>query len=235
VETFLKQNYSLITHSVELLAVLIALLCYKKYKLTSGKYFIYFLFYVFVIDLLGEYPSFYNTFEWLTTVQNSVFRYNYWLFTIFYILGSIVFYMFYYHKILKNKTHKIIVLAVGILSLVISIIYIACNTAQFFNGFLPLISVLAAFSIITFTTCYFIELLQSDKMLRFYKILDFYISIALLFWWLITTPVIFYGIYNSDEDWNFVILKWQIFLFSNIMMYLTFTFGLLISRPHEND
>ena len=124
-------------------------------------------------------------------------------------------------------------LVVGVLSLLSSITYIVCHIDQFFKGILPIISVLAALSIITYTTCYFIELLQSDKLLNFYNLFNFYICIAFFFWWLITTPVLFYGVYNSEEDWNFVILKWQIFLFSNILMYLTYAFGLLISKPHE--
>jgi len=139
--------------------------------------------------------------------------------------------MFYYIKILKNKTHKKIVISTGVLNLIISILYIISRLDLFFVSFLPLVSVLAAFSIIVFTTCYFIELLQSDSILMFYKLLDFYISIAIFIWWLITTPVVFYGVYNSNKDWDFVILKWEIFLISNIFMYLTFTIGLILSKP----
>ena len=50
-EEFLKQYYALITYGVELLAAVTGLLCLKKYKTTAAKYFIYFLVYVFILEL----------------------------------------------------------------------------------------------------------------------------------------------------------------------------------------
>ncbi|QXP58499.1 hypothetical protein [Olleya sp. HaHaR_3_96] len=232
-ETFLRQNYGAITHGVELLAVLVGLFCYKKFRLTAARYFIFFLLYVFTIDLIGEYPNFYDQIEWLSIIRYSKFHYNYWLFTVFYILGSILFFMFYYSKILKNKTYQTTVIIIGSVNFIIAVIYIVFNIDAFFIKFLPLLNVLACISILVGTIFYFIELLQSNKILNFYIFLDFYISIALFFWWIVTTPVIFYGVYNSFEDLDFVLLKWQIFLFSNVLMYLIFAFGLLISKTEK--
>ncbi|WP_282070024.1 hypothetical protein [Olleya namhaensis] len=234
-ETFLKQNYTIITHGIEFLAVLVGILCLKKYKRTTARYFIYFLIYVFCVDFIGLYPSMYGKIEWLSVVKNSRFQYNYWLFTIFYILGSILFFMFYFNKILINKTYKTAVLLIGSISFIIAVFYIVFNIDLFFIGFLPLLSVLGCMSILAYTIFYFIELLQSTKILNFYKLLDFYISIALFFWWLITTPVVFYSVYNSTEDWDFVFLKWQIFMFSNLFMYLTYAIGLIVSKPITED
>lgn len=215
--------------------MLIGILCLKKYKRTTARYFIYFLIYVFCIDFIGLYPSMYDKIEWLSVVRNSIFRYNYWLFSIFYILGSILFFMFYYNKILNNKMHKTAVLLIGSISFIIAVCYIVFNIDVFFIRFLPLLSVFACMAILAYTIFYFIELLQSTKILIFYKLLDFYISIALFFWWLIITPVIFYSVYNTTEDWDFVFLKWQIFMFSNLFMYLTYAIGLIVSKPLAED
>ena len=141
--------------------------------------------------------------------------------------------MFYYSKILKNKTYQTTVIIIGSVNFIIAVIYIVFNIDAFFIKFLPLLNVLACISILVGTIFYFIELLQSNKILNFYIFLDFYISIALFFWWIVTTPVIFYGVYNSFEDLDFVLLKWQIFLFSNVLMYLIFAFGLLISKTEK--
>ena len=76
-------------------------------------------------------------------------------------------------------------------------------------------------------------MLQSYKVLNFYNELYFYISSAFLIWYLITTPLIFYQIYFSTADWSFIFLKWQIFLFANVFMYLTFTFALIYCKPEK--
>ncbi|WP_452224589.1 hypothetical protein [Lacinutrix chionoecetis] len=232
-EEFLRQNYSLITHSVEVLAAITGIIFFKKYKLVAAKYFILFLVYAAIVDFIGEYPNLYNKWNWLSALKASKFRYNYWFFSIFYILACVVFYCFYYNKVLRNKTFKKTSILICVSTIAFSIVYIAFNIEDFFIGFIPLICVLSALSILIYTIFYFIEVLQSDKILKFYKSINFYISIGIFFWWLITTPVIFYGVYNSNEDWNFVLLKWQIYLFANIFMYITFTIGLIVSKPEE--
>ena len=90
-----------------------------------------------------------------------------------------------------------------------------------------------ALIILLCTIFYFIEILQSEKILIFYKSLNFYISAAIFIWWLIVTPIVFYDIYMSNSDWNFIFLRWQIYLFANIIMYLTFTFALIWYKPEK--
>jgi hypothetical protein len=48
--------------------------------------------------------------------------------------------------------------------------------------------------------------------------------------------LVFYDIYNTNGDWNFIFLKWQIYLSANVFMYLTFTFALIFCKPDiKND
>ena len=77
------------------------------------------------------------------------------------------------------------------------------------------------------------EILLSDTILVFYKSINFYISVAILIWWLIITPIVFFEKYNTTSDWDYVFLKWQIKLFANICMYLTFTFALIFCKPEN--
>ena len=97
--------------------------------------------------------------------------------------------------------------------------------------FFLILDILGSLIIFLCTVFYFFEILQSDNILTFYKLLNFYISTAIFIWWLIITPLVFYDIYNSNYDWNFIFLKWQIYLFANIFMYSTFTFALIFCKP----
>lgn len=237
---FIKQNYFFITHTIELLAAVIGLLLYKKYKPTAAKYFIYFLVYLTICDFIGLYTKFVKPDKFLNFLIGTVFEKNYWWTTSYWKVGAILFFAFYYYKILKIKRFRSIIKFNSYIFLVFSIIYIALNWHDFFVRFFPIISILGAVIILMCAVFYFIEILQSDKILTFYRSINFYISSAIFTWWLIITPIVFYDIYysydikNSFNDRNFAILRQGIYLFANIFMYLTYTFALIWCKP-END
>ncbi len=239
-DEFLKQNYSFITLSVELLAAVVGLLFYKKYKSTAAKYFIYFLIYLTVCDFICSYTWYVHPKKVFGFLIGTVFEKNYWWSTLYWVIGAILFFSFYYYKILKNKTYKNIVKYSGYTFFVFSIVYIILNWDDYFIRFFPVIGILGAIIIFICAVLYFIETLLSDKILTFYRSLSFYISVAIFIWWLIITPLTFYDIYftyevgSPNRDWNFIFLKWEIYLFANIFMYLTYTFALIWCKP-END
>lgn len=231
---FLLKYYNNITFSVEILAAVTGLILYKKYKPTAAKYFIWFLIYLSICDFLNTYVYYIANNSFLSFLKGTVFVWNYWWTTLYWEIGAIVFFSFYYHKILNNSKFKKTVLYFGYIFFVFSVVYILNNWEDYFVRFFPIISILGALIIFLCAVFYFIEILQSDKILTFYTSINFYISSAIFIWWLIITPLVFYDIYNSNKDWNFIFLKWQIYLFANIFMYLTFTFALIWCKPEKN-
>lgn len=230
---FLLEYNNTITFCVEILAAVTGLMLYKKYKPTAAKYFICFLVYLSICDLLNTYV-YYIKDGFLSFLEDTVFIRNFWWTTLYWEIGAILFFSFYYFKILINESFKIIIKYGSYSFLIFSMIYILLNWDDYFIGFFPIIGVLGAVIIFLCTTFYFYEILNSEKILTFYKSLNFYISAAIFIWWLITTPLVFYDIYNSHYDWNFIFLKWQIYLFANIVMYLTFTFALIFCKPEAD-
>ncbi|MBP0905086.1 hypothetical protein ACFSKN_15610 [Mariniflexile gromovii] len=230
---FLLEYYNTITFSVEILAAVTGLLLYKKYKLTAAKFFIYFLVYLSACDFFNTYVHYIQNNGFLSFLEGTVFVRNFWWSTLYWKIGAILFFCFYYHKILSTDLFKILIKYSGLVFFVFSIGYIFLNWDDFFVRFFPIISVLGAVIIFMCTVFYFIEILQSEKILSFYKSINFYISSAIFIWWLIISPLVFYDIYNSNYDWNFIFLKWQIYLFANIIMYSTFTFALIFCKPDE--
>src|SRR5690606_16038709 len=166
---------------------------------------------------------------------DTVFIRNFWWTTFYWKIGAILFFSFYYHGILANKRFKMILKYSGYSFLIFSSIYVLCNWDAYFVQFFPIISILGAVIVFLCTAFYFFEILNSEKILTFYRSIDFYISAAIFIWWLIITPLVFYDIYNSHSDWKFIFLKWQIYLFANIVMYLTFTCALVFCKPDKNN
>lgn len=230
---FLLSNYSVLTHLAELMAAVTGILLYKKYKLKHAKYFIWFLVYLFVCDSLGSYKKYVND-GFLYFLKGTVFEKNFWWSTLSWKVGAILFFSFYYSRILKTKAFKFYVKISGILFFFFCVIYIGLNWNDFFIRFFPVISITGTMVVFLCTVLYFIEILLSERILTFYKSLNFYISMAIFIWWLIITPLVFYDLYVSNDDRNLSILKMEIYLFSNIFMYSTFTFALIWCKP-END
>lgn len=231
---FLLEYKYLITYSIEILAAVTGLLLYKKYKFTAAKFFIWFLVYLAICDFIGSYVKYVNNDGFFSFLEGTLLKRNFWWTTLYWKIGAILFFSFYYYKILTKKSFKTVVKFCGYSFLLFSVIYILFNWEDYFVRFFPVISIIGAIIIFLCTIFYFIEILLSDKILTFYKSLNFYISAAIFIWWLIITPLVFYDIYNSHYDWNFIFLKWQIYLFANIVMYLTFTFALIWCRPQKN-
>jgi hypothetical protein len=231
VEQFLRNNYSFLIHLIEIISALIGIICYKKYKHTYVKYFVFYLIYIALIELIGAYPKHLIRLDLFNVIEGTIFEKNRWWFTIFWKIGGIMFFWFYFQKILKTELYIKVIKYFGLLFLIFSICNIIINFNYFFSHSLPSISIFGTLIILLCTIFYFIEVLQSNRILTFYKSLNFYIAVTIFIWWLIITPLVFYDIYFSTADWDFVILKWQIYLFSNFFMYLIFAIALIVSKP----
>tara|TARA_R110002096_G_scaffold148822_1_gene309947 strand:+ start:20135 stop:20857 length:723 start_codon:yes stop_codon:yes gene_type:complete len=237
VKEFLLDNYFFLTHTIEAISALTGLLVFFSYKNSTSKYFIYFLVYLTLCDFVTGYTKLVDPDKMLSFLLGSLIEKNYWFSTLYWKIGAIVFFSFYYQKILKTKVYKNIIKYSGYSFFVFSIIYILLNWQAFFVSFFPIISVLGAAIVFLCTVLYFVEILQTNKLLTFYKSLDFYISAAIFIWWLIITPIVFYDNYTTyqvgvyERDWNYIHLKRLIYLSANIFMYSTFTFALIYCRP----
>ena len=231
---FLTSNFNFIIYGFELLAAIVGILCYKKFKNTATLYFIYFLVYLSICDFLGSYTYYIANNGFFSFLKGTLFVKNYWWFTLFWEVLAIVFFTYYYNRILENDKFKGVIKYSAFAFILFSVVYIGLNIGAYLNSSLPIISILGAIIIFLCAGFYFIEILLSDKVLEFYKSINFYISVAIFFWWLIITPIVFFEKYNSTSDWDFVFLKWQIILFANISMYLTFTFALIFCKPFND-
>ena len=230
-EEFFKENYSVLSVVCTFIAAVSGLISYKKYKETAATFFIKILVFLFIVELVGFYSSCYKYFSFLEPVYNSVFRQNYWWYTLSFDVMAIVLFSMLFQKVIINKVY-INILKYGTYCFVLfSLVYLIYNRDVFFFQFFPVIQILGAFIILSCSVFYFIELLLSENILRFYKSVYFYIAIAIFIWWIVVTPLTFYDVYMVNSDWNYIILKWQIYLSLNFFMYVLFSVGLFVSKP----
>lgn len=230
---FLLKMYLPITYTVELLAVFFGILNYKKFKGTPVAYFIIFLCIVVLQEVFSAYTLLIEDGP-LYFLEGTVFEKNRWSGKIVWIIGGGLFYAYFYKKILNGKTFKITLTVLSYILIITIVLLILIDYRAFFLKSQPVLNILAAIIIVLGSVFYYIEILKSNNVLTFYNSIYFYISSANLLWWLLITPVIFFDVYFNTEDWNFIILKWQIYLFANIFMYLTFAFALNYCKP-EHD
>lgn len=234
---FLLDNYSFLYRFIIAFSAITGLLCYKKYKNETTKYFIWFLVYILLFELFAGYPSYIKNYSSLQSIneylKGTKFETNYWVYNLFWNILSTVFLSFYFFKIIKSQRYKLIVKSVTSIFILFSIVYISFNFDSFFNSSIIPIKLFAAGLVLLNVIFYLIEILNGDKILTFYKSFNFYVSAALLIWWLVTTPVVFYQIYFSKADLSFVYLRWQIFLLANYFLYSAYTFALIYCKPEH--
>lgn len=230
---FIFKHNSLITHSIEAIAAITGLLYLKKFKGTPAIAFIGILLYLFLIDTLGGYPQYYGTFDFLEPIKNSRFYKNSWWYTVFFDIIAVFLFCLFYLKVLKKKKHRLIIKYVAFVYLIVSLITIYNNFDLLFLVAFPILYVFSAIIIILCSIFYFIEIIETDAIIVFYKSIYFYISVAIFVWWLVITPLVFYDKYFILSDRDFMILKRSIYIFSNIFMYTTFVIGLIVSKPEE--
>ena len=237
-EEFLRENFSFLNKFVEIIAATVAIIVYRKYKYSSVKYFLWFLIYVFIVELIGGYTVYVAKFSFLSNIkealEDTLIEKNYWWYNTFWGIGSVLFYSFYFEKIVENKLYKKILNYSRKIYLVFELGYIIFNTDLFFNSSIAVVKMLGATIVLLSTILFFVEILKSEKVLVFYRSINFYIAATVFVWFLIRTPIVFYDVYFTTNDWDYVILKAAIILVTNMFMYLTFSIALLCCKLQNN-
>ncbi|OIQ24018.1 hypothetical protein [Lacinutrix sp. MedPE-SW] len=234
---FFIAYYSIIIKALEILAAVTGIICFKKFKGHHERYFIYFLIYILFVENIGSYTIYINKYESLRFIKElvagTIFQKNYWWYQIFWVSGSALFLCFYYYKIEKNKNAKKNISRLGYVFLLISILLIVFKSQTLKNNNIEILDVLSFITILLLIINYFFQTLNTEKILKFYYNLTFYISCGFLIFIILITPLTFFESYFNTSDWNFIILKWQIMFFANVFMYSTFTVGLIVSKPNK--
>ena len=172
------------------------------------------------------YPLFiyYNDFDypWFKWIKSSSFANNSWLYNIHSYM-VVVMIGLYYWRLIKTVKYRFIIR---------SLIILFCFMASFYALFKKEIELPAKLDyfleeivIITCIILYFLELLKSNKFLKFYYSIHFYISAGLFIWYLCVMPIFLFDKFFTELNMLFRDFRILTILFFNIILYLCLTFG----------
>ena len=233
---FILKNYSLLTRLLEAIPVIVGFMFFNKYKSTRVIYFIYFLLFVLLGEIIARYPGYLNTetFKWLKSlVFGTVFQRNYWWYTIFWVIGSSVFYAFYFHNSIKVKLFRGLIKWITISFVIASIFYLSFYWDNLRNSSSYFINVYSLINLLVIIVLFFLDILTSSVHIKLYKQIDFHIAFILLIWWLIITPLMFFNDYFNALDEQYTNLQWFIRFFANVFMYIGFSLVLIFGKPEN--
>ncbi|RZS98921.1 hypothetical protein EV197_0122 [Aquimarina brevivitae] len=157
----------------ELLALITAVIYFYKYKNTALRYFLLLLAYIFLNDSLGMF------------VREYITDYNAVLYNSYYVINFSFWFLLYryYLKITFNKKIVLSFFLIYIISFIIN---------GFFENYLidyqRLPYIIAALFLIITIVIYFIEVLNSQKVLHTKNNLLFWISVGLLIYYVGNLP-----------------------------------------------
>lgn len=228
---FLFEYYTLLTKSFEILALVVGIIVYKKYKHTRIAYFIWFLGWIVFVETIGNYPTYLKNFGLFHFIEGTLIERNYWWFTLFWTSASTIFYSWLLSKQYVSVSLRRIIKYGSYLYILVLLLTVILDHKSLFHSDISHLRVLNVSLIILSSIFYFFDLLISDKLLNASSSIYFYIACIILIWWLVTLPLAFFEPYFNQADWGFITIKWTVMLTANILMYSAFAFALVWCEP----
>jgi len=197
-----------------LITAILAVISYHKYRLSHERYFLFFLWYVFLLECVGAVMGD------ILKIDNTAL-YN------VYTITSMLFYFFWYHSILKKKSYKKIVLFFGVLLIIVAFFNMWIEPWDVYHSYTFLTGALC---LLVLTLFHFNQLLNSNEVLKIKYKLSFWISTALILFHVGMIPLFFLAKYTGIDG-----LKYLIILLSlNFVLYGCYIVGFLWTKKEYN-
>lgn len=195
--------------SLQYLTLLLSIVFYSNYKrYTFYKYFILYILVIAIFDILARTVFILN---------------NITLFNVYTFFEFNSFALIYYHLIKEKIRLKIL----KILVICFNVVYFFSFCFDFYILYtIPLEGVVNSVIVILF----FLEILNSERILNYKKLFSFWISVSFLIFYLTSVP--FWSLYYSsifETRAMFPIIYYLVTVYQ-----LTFIYGLLVCRKTEN-
>lgn len=199
---------------LELLAAIFATIHFKKYAFSKERYFLYFLWFTFVMDSIGVVSKAISG-EELT-----------WLYAIF-TPTCYIFYFIWYYRVLQRKMFKRTTIAFTVVFIIISLLTYIFPNELTGKGYA---FVTGAIGLLVLTFFHFYQLLNSDEVLIVKYKLSFWISTALLLFYMGIIPLILLASYLDIKGTSNAI----ILLTLNVILYGCYVIGFIWTKKEYN-
>ena len=234
---YILENKVYVNYVMELLAAIAgSIYIYKSVtKSKNQELFVKFLWSVLIIDLIGNYAgiAYFDNYEHFAFIEGTVFVRNIWYYNLVEVY-FIVFYTFIMREQLSGaKIRKLIkwIAAIYILLAILNMVF----SGNFFEGDLIINDIAGAFLIVLSVFAYFYEMMLSNKVLRFYKNLFFYVASGISIAYLIIIPINIYDDFITRENKEFIQVFYAVVRYANIFMYSMFILGFMMDHKYGKD
>ena len=190
---------------VQIISFVLSLVYFKYYKYSTEKYFPFFLGYVLVTEISAHVLAI------NPNISNQI------VFNIFTIV-SVSFYLYWFWLILKQKKVIYAFVIVFLISIIIQLIYDSSSSILYK---IPLTT--GIIIIISLSTLFFYNMLQSNKVMRYNKDLKFWIVVGLLIFYVGFLPLELMQVYIDGLDITYYVSM----MLLNLFMYGSFSIGFL--------
>ncbi|MBT8256108.1 MAG: hypothetical protein KJO23_06165 [Bacteroidia bacterium] len=198
---------------IELIAALFATIHYKKYRNSNEKYFLYFLWFTFLVDGTGVIR------DQLFSLKSTL------LYSLFVVIGYL-FYFYWYYTVLRSRKFRQTAVVAAILFISITLVTYLKPSLQG-QGYA---FVTGAIGLLILTFFHFYQLIRSDEVLIVKYKLSFWISTALLLFYIGILPLMLLAEFIDIKGMNY-----QIILLSlNIILYGCYVIGFIWTKKKYN-
>lgn len=218
---------------LELLAAISGSFYLKKISvpLKNTRFLVGFLWFTVFAEIIGSYApiGFFTEYRWFSFVKDTMFANNFWWYNLVTIL-NFGFFTYYFSSYIRDRNVRrlFFVLIVGFFTAAFS--YYFVEGKLLFTGSSGVINVAGTLLLLTAILVFYFQLLRSDLVLKLKFFLPFYISVGVLIFNLIVTPIEQLSKYLIGDSSNefYLDFYFNIVKFANIILYLSFIIGFLI-------
>lgn len=217
---------------IEFISVIVATLTYKSYKNTPSKIIMPFLWFTIFTEMLGKLPRLnrlygdgvlINFFKKL--LPSDLITSNAWIIGVYSIVSFYVFLWYYRNLTKSDPSNKYINFLIVLYTSFVIIDHI--KNYQFFNSHLHMLIIHKIAGVLCTLIASFIYLqtvFKRNEIFTFHKTLPFWITVGVIFFNLLTTPIFIYANYFklSESIYPYILTT------SSIIMYGCFIIGFIL-------
>lgn len=227
-EVFIESNLYP-TYICELIAALAGVfyLSRSKSKRKEDWLLVYYLIFIFIFDMSAISYALYGyvyEFKHVEFIRSTPFKTHFWIYNILSLITTTAYTIYFYLQLRSVLWKKIILGLTGVFNITSIISYFTWGV--FFEATSPYAYIFGAFLISFSIVIYYLEIIQSDRILNFKDELAIYISIGVIIYKLSITPLfIFQSYVQVSEDFRLT-FNW-VLKAANIFMYSIFVLGFI--------
>ncbi|ORL46953.1 hypothetical protein IIF7_03006 [Zunongwangia atlantica 22II14-10F7] len=218
----------------ELAAAIFSTIFYFKYARSNFLYkcLMCFFWWTWFADTGAKYAAllYLNEYQFLD-VRNTVFERSGWVYNIVCIV-SILFYTWFYHRLISNKIFKKTIKILGITGALLCVI-LYFTTEGFWVYTNGNASFVRGIIVIIYCVLCFLDLMNSEQFISFYKFFGFYFTIGIFIFYLLTTPLFIYSKYFTWDSYEFSMLMVFVIKVCNVVLYSLCVIGYLMAMKHS--